>query len=160
MSEASNEINWRTINIRRDRKYNSLVERLSTADSKGIFRFHKDLMLFAAMIGYSEKRSSPVSGDNVGITLNTYSSDNKDAFIYLLALMQNKNAICLKDENLLESVKVFEGYCNSGLGTIQHWLDDNPADPSGTDTLLEKIYERLCLNGKTDVNNDSLEPNF
>ena len=160
MSEQERNINWRTIGVRRDRKYNALVERLSSADSKGIFRYHKDLMVFAAMIGYSEGKSSPVSNDNVGIILDTYSSDNKDAFIYLLALMDRKEANCLKDENLTESVKIFEGYCDAGLGIIQNWFDDNPADPSGIDTILTKIYERICLNENTNENNDDLTPEF
>ncbi len=160
MSDLAREINWRNISVQRDRKFNSLVERLSTADSRAIFRFHKDLMIFAAMIGYSEGKSSPVSSDSVGIILDTYSSDNKDAYIYLLALMAKKDANCLRDENLHESVKIFEGYCNAGLEIIQTWLDDNQADPSGVDTLLKKIYERLCLNESTTVDNSILEPEF
>jgi dnd system-associated protein 4 len=160
MSEEQSEINWRTIGVRRDRKYEGLIERLSTTDSSGIFRFHKDLMVFAAMVGFSQEKSVPVSNDNVGIILDTYSSDNKDAFIYLLALMETKDAQCLKDEKLHDSVKVFEGYCNAGLGIIEDWLEDNPADPSGINTILEKIYERTCLNEAGSDNNDGLLPKF
>ena len=160
MSESGSMTNWRTIGVRRDRKYTALVERLSTADSNGIFRYHKDLMVFAAMVGYSAGKSTNVSPQNVSITLETYSSDNKDAFLYLIALMEKKDPNCLKDQNLAESVKIFEGYCDAGLGIIQSWLEDNPADPSGIETILTKVYEKTCLNAASNENNEDLMPEF
>ena len=50
----------------------------------------------------------------------------------------------LKDENLHQSVKIFEEYCNSGLSIIQKWFDDNPGDIEGIDTLVNKIYGHIA----------------
>ncbi len=30
-----------------------------------------------------------------------------------------------------------------GLYEIQKWLDNNPSDPSGTDTILNKMLEKI-----------------
>jgi hypothetical protein len=41
---------------------------------------------------------------------------------------------------------------------MEAWLDDNPGDPSGVDTLLDKIYNQMAENEKTEApNNDDIE---
>lgn len=149
MSEEK-KINWRTIGVKRERKFEQMIAKLSSGE-KNIFKFNKDLMVFAAMIGYSKNDRNPLDSDTIDIILDTYSSDQKDGFIYLLALMDQRDATCLKDENLHKSVEVFEEYCNGGLKIIQGWLDSNPGDISGIDTILQKIYAQLCDNEKSDV---------
>ena len=147
MSEQ--QINWRTIGVKRERTYDELIARLNSGN-KTIFQFIKDLMVFAAMVGYSEGKREALHGETIDIILETYSSDQKDGFIYLLALIEEQKGDCLKDVNLHESVKHFEEYCNAGLAIVKGWLDSNPSDPSGVDTLLEKVYQKLCENEKTD----------
>lgn len=72
--------------------------------------------------------------------------------------MEYKDGDLLKDERLRDSVSVFEEYCNAGLYMIEMWLDDNPGDPSGVDTLLKKIYERIVANEQDfPVNNEEIE---
>jgi dnd system-associated protein 4 len=152
---------WLKINVRRSKKYENVVDRLCPDEGPGIFRFKKDVMIFAAIVGYSNNSSVPVSGDTIPITLLTYSSDHKDTIIYLLALMSERDVSCLKNENLAESVKIFEGYCNAGLEVIQGWFSDNAKDPEGVDTLFEKIFEEICYNEKNQgVINDELEVDF
>ncbi|RUO81070.1 hypothetical protein CWI84_02880 [Idiomarina tyrosinivorans] len=138
---------WRNIPIRRERKFESLVEKFCTDKyNSRIFRFNKDLMLFAAMVGFSEGKSKPVSANGIQIVLGTYASDQKDGYIYLLALLDKKDITSLKNENLSEAVKSFEGYCNAGLEIIQNWIDENPGDPEGVDTIMNKVFERIQLN--------------
>ena len=151
------QINWRTIGVKRERKYEEIIARLNSGE-RNIFQYIKDIMVFAAMIGYSEDKRTPVSGDTVDIILDTYASDQKDGFIYLLALMDSKEGTSLKDSNLHSSVKVFEEYCNTGLNVIKEWLDDNPGDISGVDTILKKIYERVCINHEDEIpDNNTIE---
>lgn len=141
---------WQKLPVRRDRKHEPLVSKLCVPSEgkKAIFRFIKDLMVFAAMVGYQKNERSPLTNDGISIILETYASDQKDAFIYLLALMTEKNGTCLKDENLLASVKIFEEYCNAGLEEIQLWLDESPGDLEGIDTLSSKIFEQVLENEK------------
>ena len=63
--------------------------------------------------------------------------------------MTEKNGSSLKDENLPASIKIFEEYCNAGLEEIQLWLDENPGDHSGIDTLANKIFEQVIENEKS-----------
>lgn len=151
------QINWRTIGVKRERKYEELITRLN-AGQKSIFQYLKDIMVFAAMVGHSEGKRVQVTGDTIDIILDTYASDQKDGFIYLLALMEGRDGASLKDSNLHVSVKVFEEYCNAGLGIIQGWLDDNPGDPSGVDTILRQVYEKLCENeNEEDIDNENIK---
>ncbi|RLA51114.1 MAG: DNA phosphorothioation-associated protein 4 [Gammaproteobacteria bacterium] len=155
-TDSEEQINWRTIGVKRERKYEELITRLNTGQ-KSIFQYLKDLMVFAAMVGHSEGKREEVKGETIEIILETYASDQKDGFIYLLALMDSRDGVSLKDSNLHSSVKVFEEYCNAGLGIIQGWLDDNPGDPSGVDTILANVYEKLCENEvEDDVDNEDI----
>ena len=157
-----NDRKWLGINIYRDRRHEPLVERLTQGEHI-IFSHNKDLMVFAGMVGYSNKKSLPVSNDKIQITLGTYANTQQDTYIYLLALLEYKNATCLKDEHLVDSVKIFEGFCNAGLDIIQGWLDGNPGDPSGIDTLEQKIVEQALLNEQKalpQTTNEGLDVSF
>jgi len=150
MSDVQDDsINWRNVGVRRERNHDALIARLS-ADNKSIFQYLKDLMVFAAMVGYSRGERREVRGDTIDIILDTYATDEKDGFIYLLGLLEHKDGHVLKDQNLRKCVEVFEEYCNAGLYTIEAWLDDNPGDPSGIDTLLHHIYSKIVENESAD----------
>lgn len=145
---------WRTKDVNRDAKHDRLVKKLS-GPTGSIFTHFKDLMVFAAMVGYSEKSKSPLGPDKIRISLDTYSNTQQDTFIYLLALLENRDAECLKGENLSEAIKIFEQYCNSGLTIIQGWLDDAPGDPSGLDTITQKVVEKVIQNEAQDQKNQN-----
>lgn len=149
----SSNYDWRKQGVKREGNHEALVDKLCSGKNgqKGIFRFIKDLMVFAAMVGYSQQERKPLNGDSISIILETYATDEKDAFIYLLALMTEKDGVCLKDDNLPSSVKIFEEYCNAGLYEIQLWLDENPSDIDGVDTLLDKINEKAIQNDESDT---------
>ncbi len=150
---------WKKLSVKRDRVHEPLVEKLCTDKdgNKPVFTYFKDLMVFASMVGYSKGKRKPLSSDGISIILETYATDQKDAFIYLLALMTEKNGACLKDENLSASIKIFEEYCNAGLEEIQLWFDENPGDPSGIDTLANKIFEQVIANEKSQNKIDNPE---
>ena len=153
----ADSLNWRTVGVQRERNHDALIARLS-ADNKSIFQYLKDLMVFAAMIGYSSGERREVQGDTIEIILETYATDEKDGFIYLLGLLEHKDGHVLKDQNLRKCVEVFEEYCNAGLYIIENWLDDNPGDPAGVDTLLYQIYTKMDENeSDEEPNNDDIE---
>lgn len=161
MSRFENK-DWRGINVNRDRKHEPLVEKLTQGDYV-IFNHNKDLMVFAAMVGYSHKKFEPVSSNRIQITLGTYSTTQQDRYIYLLALLEKRDASCLKHENLNDAVKVFEGYCNAGLSIIQSWMDENPGDPNGIETLEKKVIEQALKNEQMqqkNLDNDNLDVEF
>lgn len=157
--------NWRGLNVKRDRRHEPLEEKLCTNRDghEPVFRYIKDLMVFAAMVGFSLGKRKPLESDTVPITLGTYSTDSKDAFIYLVALVTERTGTILKDENLSDAIKIFEEYCNVGLDCIKLWFDENPGDHIGVDTLSEKIYEQVIENessGEKRSNPEDLDPGF
>lgn len=158
MSDVELEtINWRTIGVKRERNHDALIARLSSAN-KSIFQYLKDLMVFAAMVGYSRSERRELKGDTIEIILETYHTDEKDGFIYLLGLLEHRDGQVLKDQNLRKCVSVFEEYCNAGLYVIEAWLDDNPGDPTGIDTLLHNIFEKMAENEEAEEPiNDEIE---
>lgn len=140
-TKSDNE--WRNLNVNRDRRHENLIDHLVTNSQTALFRFNKDLMVFAAMLGYNYGIKKPLSNDTIQIVLQTYHNTEDDGFIYLLALMDKRDAKYLKNENLAEAIKVFEEYCNGGLDLLQDWFASNPADIEKIDTLEEKILEYL-----------------
>lgn len=147
MSELSD--NWRTIDVKRERAHQALETRLvSGRDS--MFTLLKDLMVFAASVGYSKGVRTPLKGETNGITLDTYHTDGKDGYIYLFGLLEFEDGECLKIENLRSTVKAYEEFCNTGLYEIQSWLESDPSDPAGTDTILIKMLEKITSIQKED----------
>lgn len=162
MNQQQGKINWRNLNVNRDRKYEHIVQKLVEDRDSGIFNFNKDLMVFAAMVGHCFNKKLSLSSDKIPITLGTYSSTEDDGFIYLLALMENRNAKCLKDQNIQESIKIFEEYCNGGLDLINDWFQSNPADLMKIETLEKKILDQMYRNDKSNlkINNDDIDVDF
>lgn len=159
-------LNLVSINVRRDTKFEHLVERLAKNNVDGhrpLFQYIKDLMVFAALVGYTNNEKKPLDStkDTIPITLHTYSSDEKDSFIYLLALMEKEDAICLKDDNIQDSVQVFEAYCNAGLDIIDKWFLQYPGKTE-IDTILEGIYAQIIRNeaANISVSSEDIEVDF
>lgn len=159
-SQADSSFNWRSVGVKRERTHEALTQRLEIGGTT-IFSYLKDLMVFAAMVGFSENQRLSLTGPTIEISLDTYSSDQKDGFVYLLGLTEVRNGACLKNENLRETVRVFEEYCNGGLYIITKWLDENPSDPVGLDTLLDKVFQKLTQNRSDDqVSPQNIEINL
>ena len=112
MFKDINKQAWKKLSVKRDRCHEPLIDKLcSDKDgNKPVFTYIKDLMIFASMVGYSKGERKALGTDSVSIILETYASDQKDAFIYLLALMTKKDGTILKDENLPSAIKIFEEY--------------------------------------------------
>lgn len=141
-SYDTQSLKWRNIGVRRARKFEALIKKF-TSDSGNIFRHLKDIMVFAALVGYSKGIREPLeSSDTIPITLYTYESDGQDSFIYLIALLVKKDLSVLETENISEAVKIFEEYCNAGLSIIESWLE-NESSRKIEDILLDKIYEQV-----------------
>ncbi|OTG78524.1 DNA phosphorothioation-associated protein 4 [Acinetobacter terrae] len=162
MNQSQSKVNWRNLNVNRDRKYEHIVQKLVEDRETGIFNYNKDLMVFAAMIGHCFNKKLPLSSDKIPITLGTYSSTEEDGFIYLLALMENRNAKCLKDQSLQDSIKIFEEYCNGGLDLINDWFQSNPGDLMKIETLEKKLLDQMDRNDKSNlqINNDDIDVDF
>lgn len=149
-----NDIDWRSLNIRRDREFEPLVDSL-VHNHPAIFSHIKDLMVFAAMVGFSEQKRESLSRDTISILLSTYATDQQDGFIYMISLIHTEDGNCLRDEELQNSIKIFEEYCRGGLLSIQSWINNEPTtDP--TEILLSKIFEQFMKHKENDDNIESI----
>jgi dnd system-associated protein 4 len=171
MSEANNNsVSVRTSEfpVLRSKEHEDLVSRLCTEKNsitgKTIFPTGKDLMIFAAMVGYTAGSRVKLAGRGSKVTtqifLRVYESDDKDGFIYLLALLDSQDPLILKQERLAEAIAIFEEYCNAGLFEITNWLKDNQGDLEGADTLADQLYKRLAADSLGDKSNIKVRPSF
>ena len=69
MLSSVNKKDWRGLNVYRDRKHENLIKTLVEEKDTAIFTYIKDLMVFAAMIGFSYNKKLALSDDKISISL-------------------------------------------------------------------------------------------
>lgn len=128
----------------RSKEFDEIVKQYSRGGSSDpertkIFGPIKDLLCFAAMLGFAEGRREPLSSKfgKEDIQEQIFSRDKQAMYVvYLLALAEKKTVDIFKAENVNEMVLVFEEYANGGFKILQDWLNSNPTDVDGVDSLL------------------------
>jgi dnd system-associated protein 4 len=129
--------------VSRDKKYSQLAERLVDKETRfcgqKIFPSYRELMVFAAMVGFHYDKKRPVNDKGFEIKQETFENNKADTYVYLCALQDQKSADIFREKNDNECWKVFESYANSGLEIIDNWLIDSPGDIDGVDTILNEM---------------------
>lgn len=140
-------IDWRGFQVYRDSRYESLVEKLCATKGSGDFLFStvKELMVFAALVGYQHGTYKPLKNklNCIQISLGTYANTKHDAYIYLLALTKLPSVDILKDDQLRDAIGIFEGYCNAGLEYIDSWILSKMGESKVENILYLKTLEFL-----------------
>ena len=144
----TNVIDWRNQPVHRDAEYEALVEQFCSSKSPGntknvVFQHIKDFMIFAALVGFQLDLYKPLKSKNntIKISLDTYSTTELDAYIYLMALSKYPTLDILKNENLKQTIEVFEAYCNGGLAHIKKWVFDNVGKHSSANILFNQTLD-------------------
>ena len=122
----------------------NLVKALTTGENapfKEIWR----LLLFAASIGYHEKRRIPLKDVDAGKSMpQSYFSNNPawPGFQYLLALVAVDEAGVLAgtDENDDRRLNVFEEYANGGLAILQEALESSSCSLDALISFVAKSF--------------------
>lgn len=134
--------------IRRDKKHASLTDFLTEKDPRSdaaVFPSKKALQCYAAMLGFEAKsRLALPSGAVDSIEWHTFDNGDYTDFIYLIALGATQDLSILQYDiensdkgNVAEDmVTVFEEYANGGFEILQRWLNKNPSDRHGTESIL------------------------
>ncbi|KAB7653192.1 MAG: hypothetical protein ACRDC6_09715 [Shewanella sp.] len=142
-------IDWRKLPVRRDCKFESLEELLCStkggAGDKKTFNTIKELMVFAALVGYQLDKYEPITAKakTTPILMDTYATSNHDEFIYLIALAKQPTLDILKDENIRNAINIFECYCNGGLNHIDNWIISNIGEQNKVNILFNKTLDFL-----------------
>lgn len=119
----------RSPNINRSRVYEDIVQRLAAQSLPGtdrrLFPTIRELLCFAAILGYSENRRIPLDRSQ-GVEDVSYQQfearPDAENLIYLLALADRQDVQVLRDDNEDECAGIFEEYANGGLAIVKDYL--------------------------------------
>lgn len=140
---------WQKLRVHRESKFENLVNKLCISkdnhNKNAVFRTVKELMVFAALIGYQLNKFKLLESrvNSTSISMETYANTDHDAYIYLLALAKSPTLDALKDEHLKDAIGIFEGYCNAGLHHIDNWLLQNMDEPLSNEVLFNETLSFL-----------------
>lgn len=140
----------RAPNINRSRVHEDMVQRLAMTKIPGtdrtLFPTIRELLCFAALLGYSENRRLPLDKD-VGVEDVSYQQFERgeaEDLIYLIALVDSKDPDVLKDGEESRCAAIFEEYVNGGLQIIHESMLRGGGEYPEHD-ILELLKERGYL---------------
>ena len=86
-----------------------------------LFPTIRELLCFAALLGYSEERRLPLDKEKgvEDVSYQQFERGDAEDLIYLIALAETKDPEVLKDGNEDKCATIFEEYANGGLQIIQ-----------------------------------------
>lgn len=111
--------------VRRPADKEELIAKLTSGEDK-VFPTIKDLLVFAAALGRSEERRTPLqSAGSDPVRLDTFVRDSSvDYFMYALAIAESPDdPELVAEERTAERIKIFEEYANGGLEVLQGLLN-------------------------------------
>ena len=133
--------------IRRPDSLEPFVERLTTPKLTDtgvpVFPTIMDLLIFCAGVGFSVQRKSTVPASGKAVPVRIFENNQKDGYIFLIALAEKKDPSILAVEHEDEAARIFEEYAAGGLEEVGSWLSANPSDISGVQALIAKIQAKM-----------------
>lgn len=115
----------RAPNINRSRNHEDMVQRLAMLKFPGadrtLFPTIRELLCFAALLGYSEGRRLPLdpSAGTEDVSYQQFERGDAEDLIYLVALAETKDPEILKDGEESRCAEIFEEYANGGLQILR-----------------------------------------
>lgn len=141
--------------IKRSEKFEDLVKKLAVEENpvtkKSIFPTIRELMCFAAVLGFENDRRSKLedsTNDTEGrIFLNSQQSLD---LIYLIALAAEKDPEILREENEEKMFQTFEEYAQGGFEILEQWMKEKPEDHFGNEAILTAFSKYNLLEREVD----------
>lgn len=121
--------------------YDPLVRRFAETahpvSNKSIFPTMRDLICFAAMLGFEKETFVPMSGKTNEIDYRIWQNSPLALdLLYLIPLAHKKSGDILREDAEEEMTEIFEGYANGGLEILQGWMNEKPEDLNGDRAFL------------------------
>lgn len=141
----------RAPNINRSRIHEEMVQRLAMQKlpntDRTLFPTIRELLCFAALLGYSEKRRIPLDREKgvEDISYQQFERGDAEDLIYLIALAETKDPEILKDGEESRCAEIFEEYANGGLQILREAVLRGGGEYPDRD-ILELLKERGYLN--------------
>lgn len=151
--------------IRRSERFEDMVRQLAEANhpdaGRPIFPTMRELMCFAAILGFENERKKPLEDSTKEIDGRTFESHDKALdLIYLLALADAKNAEVLRDESEDSAIAIFEQYAEGGFDILLGWLREKPEDPFGDKAILAALDAHGFLQQPRNVDDAAPDVSF
>jgi dnd system-associated protein 4 len=118
----------RAPNINRSRVYEDIVQRLAGQNVPGtdrrLFPTIRELLCFAALLGFSEKRKVPLDRSQgvEDVSYQQFERGDAEDLIYMIALADTENIDTLREGEEGTCAEIFEEYANGGLAVIKDFL--------------------------------------
>lgn len=135
--------------IRRSKKFESMVQVLRTDKGTSVFKTIKQLMIFAAMLGFSKQRRNMLKAEDgyEDIGYDTFATDDSHDYIFLLAVAHSGDASILSEDNNEEIVRIFEEYANGGFEIIADWMYQNKDLNVGYKAIASGLLDEGFMQG-------------
>lgn len=143
----------RAPNINRSRIHEEMVQRLAMQKLPGtdrtLFPTIRELLCFAALLGYSEKRRLPLDKDKgvEDVSYQQFERGDAEDLIYLIALAGTKDPEILKDGEESRCAEIFEEYANGGLQVLREAMLRGGGEYPDRD-ILELLRDRGYLDAE------------
>lgn len=143
----------RAPNINRSRIHEEMVQRLAMQKLPGtertLFPTIRELLCFAALLGYSEKRRLPLDKDKgvEDVSYQQFERGDAEDLIYLIALAETKDPEILKDGEESRCAEIFEEYANGGLQVLREAMLRGGGEYPDRD-ILELLQDRGYLDAE------------
>lgn len=140
----------RAPNINRSRVHEDMVQRLAMEKLPGtdrtLFPTIRELLCFAALLGYSENRRLPLDKEKgvEDVSYQQFERGDAEDLIYLIALADTKDPEILKDGEESRCAEIFEEYANGGLQILGEALRRGGGEYPDRD-ILELLKEHGYL---------------
>jgi dnd system-associated protein 4 len=136
--------------VRRSKRHETLVRQLAEANhphaSRPIFPTMRELMCFAAVLGFEKDRKRPLDVTTSEIDGRTFENHQQSLdLIYLIALADTKNVDVLRENNEDQCLGIFEQYAEGGFEEIAAWLKERPEDENGDEAILQALQKKGFL---------------
>lgn len=118
----------RAPNINRSRVYEDIVQKLAAIplpdSDRRLFPTIRELLCFAALLGFSEKRRVPLDRTHgvEDISYQQFERGDAEHLIFLIALAESQDTDILREGEEVRCAEIFEEYANGGLGIIKDFL--------------------------------------
>lgn len=141
----------RAPNINRSRIHEDMVQKLAMQKLPGsnrtLFPTIRELLCFAALLGYSEERRLPLDKEKgvEDISYQQFERGDAEDLIYLIALAETRDPEILKDGEESRCAEIFEEYVNGGLQIIHEAMLRGGGEYPDRD-IMELLKDRNYLN--------------
>ena len=127
-----------------------------------LFQTHRELLCFAACLGYAISERSKLSSVGIDIGMAEFKSNNSESYINLIALVETNNIDILKEKNpnTVENDRnlIFDEYANAGLNKIKSWIKAVDSSEFHTAIISGLLTEKFI--GRPKSNDDEVHVDF